>query len=67
MDSHQRRILQLEDELAHAERRVASQRQRVYGGKRAYDPIREGALQRSADGARERLQRERDLERQNKA
>jgi hypothetical protein len=38
---------------------VANQRQRVYGGRRAYDPIREAELQRAVDGAAERLAAER--------
>jgi hypothetical protein len=59
MDSRERRIEQLEHELAAAERRVAAEHQKVYSGKRPYDPIRETALERSANGARERLERER--------
>jgi hypothetical protein len=59
MDDHGRRIAQLEAELADAQRRVANQRQRVYGGRRAYDPIREAELQRAVDGAAERLAAER--------
>ncbi len=59
MNAHERRIEQLEHELADAERRVASQRQRVYGGKRPFDPHREAELQRSVDGAAERLELER--------
>ena len=38
---------------------MASQRQRVYGGKRPFDPYREAELQRSLDGATERLTLER--------
>jgi hypothetical protein len=59
MDAHGRRIEQLEAELAGAQRRVANQRQRVYGGRRAYDPIREAELQRALDGAAARLAAER--------
>jgi hypothetical protein len=55
MDDHGRRVAQLEAELADAQRRLASQRQRVYGGRRAYDPIREAELQRALDGASDRL------------
>ena len=59
VNAHERRIEQLEHEVADAERRVASQRQRVYGGKRPFDPYREAELQRSLDGATERLTLER--------
>lgn len=59
MNAHERRIEQLEHELAAAERRVASQRQRVYGGKRPFDPIRQAELQRGLDSATERLNLER--------
>jgi len=59
VNAHERRIEQLEHEVADAERRVASQRQRVYGGKRPFDPYREAELQRSLDGAAERLTLER--------
>lgn len=59
MNAHERRIEELEHALADAKRRVASQRQRVYGGKRPFDPIREAELQRSLDGASERLELER--------
>lgn len=58
MNAHERRIEELEHALADAKRRVASQRQRVYGGKRPFDPIREAELQRSLDGAGERLELE---------
>jgi hypothetical protein len=60
MDEHERRIEELEHDLAEAERRLASQRQRVYGGKRPFDPIRAAELQRHVDGAAARLARERD-------
>ena len=60
VNAHERRIEQLEHEVADAERRVASQRQRVYGGKRPFDPYREAELQRSLDGAAERLTLERE-------
>jgi hypothetical protein len=59
VNPHELRIEQYERELADAERRVASQHQRVYGGKRPYDPVREAALNRAVNGARERLERER--------
>lgn len=59
MDAHARRIKELEHELADAVRRQAGQRQRVYGGKRPYDPIREAELDRHVAGASERLARER--------
>ena len=59
MNAHERRIEQLEHEVADAERRAASLRQRVYGGKRPFDPHREAELQRSLDGATERLELER--------
>jgi tRNA 2-selenouridine synthase SelU len=59
VNAHERRIEQLEHEVADAERRVASQRQRVYGGKRPFDPYREAELQRSLEGASERLELER--------
>ena len=59
VNAHERRIEQLEHEVADANRRVASQRQRVYGGKRPFDPISEAELQRGLDGATERLELER--------
>ena len=60
MNPHERRIEELEHELANAERQAAGQRQRVYGGKRPYDPYREAELQRNVQGAGERLARERE-------
>ena len=59
VNAHERRIEELEYELAEAKRRVAGQRQRVYGGKRPYDPIREAELQRNVEGATTRLELER--------
>ena len=59
VNAHERRIEQLEHEVADARRRAASQRQRVYGGKRPFDPHREAELQRSLDSATERLELER--------
>jgi hypothetical protein len=59
MNAHERRIEELEYQLSEAERRVAGQRQRVYGGKRPYDPIREAELARGVSGAIERLALER--------
>jgi len=59
MNAHERRLEVLEHELADARRRVEAQRQRVYGGKRPYDPIREAELQRNLNGATERLALER--------
>ena len=60
VNAHERRMEQLEHELADAERRVASQRQRVYGGKRPFDPHREAELQRAVEGAKQRLDLERE-------
>jgi hypothetical protein len=59
VNSNERRIEELEHELAAAERRVAAQHQRVYGGKRPYDPIREAELRRAVEGASQRLGLER--------
>jgi hypothetical protein len=60
MDAHQRRLEELEHELTDAQRRVTNQRQRVYGGKRPYDPIREAELQRNLDTAARRVRHERE-------
>ncbi len=60
MNTHERRIEELEHELSEAERRVARQHQRVYGGKRPYDPIREAELARNVEGAVQRLRLERE-------
>ena len=57
MNERERRIEELEYQLAEAERRLAGQRQRVYGGKRPFDPIRQAELQRDVDGAAARLAR----------
>ncbi len=59
VNAHERRLEVLEHELAEAKRHAASLRQRVYGGKRPYDPIREAELERQVEGAGERLARER--------
>jgi hypothetical protein len=60
VNPHERRIEELEHELSDAERRVASQRQRVYGGKRPFDPHREAELERAVEGAKQRLALERE-------
>ena len=59
MDQHERRVEELEHELAEAQRRLAGQRQRVYGGKRPFDPIRAAELERNVEHAAARLARER--------
>ena len=60
VNAHERRLEQLEHELADAERRAASQRQRVYGGRRPFDPHREAELERAVEGAKQRLALERE-------
>jgi hypothetical protein len=59
VDQHEKRIEELEQELTEAKRRLAGQRQRVYGGKRPFDPIRAAELERNVEGAAARLARER--------
>lgn len=59
VNAQERRIEDLEHELAAAKRRMASQRQRVYGGKRPFDPIRDAELQRNVDAAGRRLRQAR--------
>jgi hypothetical protein len=57
VNRHDRRLAELEGELAGAERRAAGQHRRAIG--QTFDPDREANIERQVDGATERLRRER--------
>jgi hypothetical protein len=56
---HDRRIAELEGELAGAKRRAADQHRRADALAQAFDPIREANIDRQIAGATERLRLER--------
>jgi hypothetical protein len=59
VNRHDRRISELESELAGAERRAAGQHRRADALGERFDPDREANIERQVDGATERLRRER--------